>query len=258
MTLTDSTYPVLPGLRGTRVLVSGGASGIGRSAALLAAHSGAQVVVGDRNAGALAELRDEAKGAGLDLLGIELDVCSPDSVTAFVATGDAPLHGVVCSAGIAPDKPTLELTPEMWNQVLAVNVTGVFLVAQAATRVLIEQGTGGAVVAVGSAMGSTGAPALAHYAASKGGVFSLMRSLAREFGSHGIRYNVVSPGGIDTPLYRGRMTEEQVRANIGRMPLGRLGDPEDVGKAIGFLISDLSPWITGQILNVNGGSLMLT
>jgi NAD(P)-dependent dehydrogenase (short-subunit alcohol dehydrogenase family) len=248
----------LPGLKGKRVLVTGGASGIGRSAAFVAAYSGAQVVAGDMNESALADLELEAKAANLDIRAVLLDVSSPESVRGFVATGDQPLSGVVCSAGIAPDVPTLDMTLEMWNRVIAVNLTGVFLVSQAAAQVMVEQGEGGSIVVVASAMGTTGALNLAHYSASKAGAMALTRSLARELGPHQIRFNAVSPGGINTPLYKARMTDEQVRQNIGRMPLGRLGEPEDVAKAIGFMLSDLSSWITGQTLNVNGGSLMLT
>jgi NAD(P)-dependent dehydrogenase (short-subunit alcohol dehydrogenase family) len=236
--------------------VTGGASGIGRATAILAACSGAHVVAGDLNEQALADLEHHARDNGLPIRTVRLDVTSPESVAEFLAVGEEPLAGVACSAGIAPDVPAFDMTLEMWNHVIAVNLTGTFLVAQAAARAMVEHGRGGSIVTVASAMGTTGAVNLAHYSASKGGIMALTKSLAREFGPHQIRVNSVSPGGINTPLYQGRMSEQKVRENIARMPLGRLGEPEDVAKCIGFLLSDLSLWITGQTINVNGGSLM--
>jgi NAD(P)-dependent dehydrogenase (short-subunit alcohol dehydrogenase family) len=223
---------------------------------MLAACSGAHVVAGDLNESALAGLEHHAKDNGLPIRTVWLDVTAPGSVADFLAVGEGPLGGVVCSAGIAPDVPVLDMTLDMWNHVIAVNLTGTFLVAQAAARAMVEHGRGGSIVTVASAMGTTGAVNLAHYSASKGGVVAFTKCLARESGPHRIRVNSVSPGGINTPLYRGRMPEQKVRENIARMPLGRLGEPEDVAKCIGFLLSDLSSWITGQTINVNGGSLM--
>jgi NAD(P)-dependent dehydrogenase (short-subunit alcohol dehydrogenase family) len=247
----------VPGLACKRILVTGGASGIGRSTALIAARSGAQVLVGDVNAEALKQLRQQAADGGLDIATTVLDTSSPQSVEQFLSAAQSPLHGLVCAAGIAPDAGTLDLDLDAWTRVLSVNLTGAFLLAQGAIRQMLEHGHGGSIVMLGSNMGSTGAPRLAHYAASKAGIVGLAKSLAREFGSHHIRVNTVSPGGINTPLYRGRMPEDKIRENVARMPLGRLGEPADVATAIAFLLSDMSSWITGQTLNVNGGSLML-
>jgi NAD(P)-dependent dehydrogenase (short-subunit alcohol dehydrogenase family) len=260
MSSLDLSRTSLPSLTGGTIAITGGASGIGRATAQLAARAGARVLVGDLNDAALAELDETAKIERLDIECAHLDVTDPSNVARFMATAAAasdPLTGLVCSAGISPDVPTRDMTLAQWNHVLAVNLTGAFLTVQHAYRVMVEHGHGGSVVTVGSAVGTTGRPALAHYAASKGGLVALTRSLALEFGRDNIRVNCVSPGGgVNTPLMWSRMTPQQVAERTARSPLRRLGQPEDVAYCIGFLLSDLSSWMTGQNLNVNGGSLM--
>lgn len=247
---------VIPGLADRCIAVTGGASGIGRSLALIAAASGAEVIAGDVNEAALSSLATEAQEAGLSIRPAQLDVTSPESVERFLRISELPLLGVACAAGIAPDHSAVDMSLELWNRVISVNLTGAFLVAQAAARRMLEGGRGGSIVTVASAMATTGAANLAHYAASKGGVIALTKSMAKELGPRQIRFNTVSPGGIDTPLYRGRMTDEAIERNIARIPLGRLGQPQDVAATMAFLLSDLAPWVTGQVVHVNGGSLM--
>src|SRR5262249_55067867 len=132
-------------------------------------------------------------------------------------------------------------------------LTGAFFAAQAAARAMVENRAGGAIVTVGSSGGLTGPPQLAHYAASKAGVMAFSKSLARELGPSRIPGNVVAPGARDTPLYWDR---SQHFDDVSKLPMGRRGDPDDVANCIGFLLSDLAPWITGQTINVNGGSFM--
>ena len=255
MSPTEGPVIVLPGLQEITVAVTGGASGIGRASAVLAARSGAKVVAGDTNMSALDELTDYAKSAGLSIQPMHLDVSDPASVAEFVQATDSEgtLAGLVSSAGIAPAVPILDLTLELWNKVLAVNLTGTFLVAQLAAKAMVEHGGGGAIVNVASAASTTGVPGLAHYSASKAGVVALTKTLARELGKHNIRVNAVSPGAVDTPLYWDRPSHAD---DISRLPISRIGTPNDLAYCIGFLLSDLSPWITGQNINVNGGSLM--
>lgn len=253
----QSAHPiVIPGMANRCIAVTGGASGIGRSLALIAAASGAEVIAGDVNEDALSSLAKEAQQAELSIRMVPLDVTSPESVEQFLDLSELPLLGVACAAGIAPDQPTVDMSLDLWNKVIAVNLTGSFLVAQAAARRMVEGDRRGSIVTVASAMGTTGAVNLAHYSASKGGVMALTKSMARELGPKQIRFNTVSPGGIDTPLYRGRMTDAAIERNIARIPLGRLGQPEDVATCMAFLLSDLTPWVTGQVVHVNGGSLM--
>lgn len=260
MSSLDLSRTSLPSLAGGTIAITGGASGIGRATAVLVARAGARVLVGDLNDVALGELEEFAKAECLDIDCAGVDVSEPESVAGFVTTASTasdPLTGLVCSAGISPDVPARDMTLAQWNHVLAVNLTGAFLTIQHAYRVMVKHGRGGSVVTVGSAVGTTGRPALAHYAASKGGLVALTRSLALEFGPANIRVNCVSPGGgVNTPLMWSRMTPEQVAERTARSPLRRLGQPEDVAHCIGFLLSDLSSWMTGQNLNVNGGSLM--
>jgi len=251
---------VLPGLDGVTVAVTGGASGIGRAAAVLAAQSGARVVAGDLNDDLLADLAREAKSRDLTLQTTHLDVADATSVEEFIALADArsDLFGLVASAGISPDVPSLEITPEQWHQIMDINLTGLFLCNQLAARAMVAHGQGGSIVNIGSAVGQTGAGTLAHYAATKGGVAALTRALAKDLGPHAIRVNCVSPGGaVDTPLMWSRVTEEYVEQRVAGLPLRRIGRPEDLAYCIGFLLSGLSSWITGQNLQVNGGSLML-
>jgi NAD(P)-dependent dehydrogenase (short-subunit alcohol dehydrogenase family) len=250
---------VLPGLDAVTVAVTGGASGIGRAAAVLAAQSGARVVAGDLNDELLADLDAEAKARGLSIEGVHLDVSDADSVAEFVAAADArsDLFGVVNSAGISPDSPGLDMPLSLWHKVLDVNLTGTFLVCQLSGRAMVHHGRGGSIVNIGSAVGTSGSAVLPHYAASKGGVVSLTRSFAKELGPHDIRVNCVSPGGaVNTPLMWSRVTEEYVQQRVAGLPLARLGQPEDLAYCIGFLLSGLSAWITGQNIQVNGGSLM--
>jgi NAD(P)-dependent dehydrogenase (short-subunit alcohol dehydrogenase family) len=257
MALTNDHEIVVPGLRESTIVISGGASGIGRAAAILAARSGARVVAGDRNGQALAELSDFAAHESLQIIPFSLEVTDETSVREFIKLGDEPgdLKGVVCAAGIAPDKPALEMSLAEWNQVLAVNLTGIFLVAREAARVMVRHG-GGSIVTVSGSNAVTGAAGLSHYTASKAGVIALTKSLALELGCHQVRANSVSPGAVGTPLYWSRLTPDESRARVAKYPLARLGHPDDIAHAIGFLLSSMSPWITGQTIHVNGGMVM--
>ena len=249
-----------PGLATRTVAVTGGASGIGRAVVLLAARAGAHVVSGDTNASAAEELQADADRDGLRVRSVRLDVTDASSIESFVevAAGQpALLHGLVCSAGVAPDASFLEMSEELWDRVIDVNLTGTFRVTQRVARALVAGGIGGSIVTLGSANGTTGAANLAHYSATKGGVLALTKTMARELGMHGIRVNCASPGGgISTPLYWSRTTPEYAEERVAGLPLPRLGEPDDLAAAIVFLLSDLSPWITGQNFQVNGGSLM--
>lgn len=258
MSLPHHSEIVVPGLAGTSVVVTGGASGVGRATALLAARSGARVVAGDRNDDALAELGKDAASEGLEIVPSQLEVTDEDSVRRFVALGNATdnLRGAVCAAGIAPGRPALEMSLAEWNQTIEVNLTGAFLVAREAARVMAAQDKGGSIVTVSGSNAVTGHANLAHYTASKAGVIGLTKSLALELGKYQIRVNSASPGAVNTPLYWSKLTSEESRELVAKYPLARIGEPEDLARCIGFLLSDLSPWITGQTIHVNGGMVM--
>ena len=246
---------LLPGLQGHGIAVTGGSSGIGRATAILAARSGASVVAGDINEQTRADLEESAKAEGLAIQCVHLDLADPASVADFVATADAGgnLRGVVNAAGIAREEPALEVSLETWNHYQAVLLTGPFLVAQGAARIMVARGTGGSIVSGSSAAATVGHANLAPYTAAKAGLIGMTKALAREWGQYGIRVNCVSPGAVDTPLYRAQQTH---RDDVTRLPIPRIGTPEDLALAIGFFLADQSPWITGQNLNVNGGALM--
>lgn len=259
MSSQEAAQLAFTGLHDSTVAITGGARGIGWATALLAEHAGAHVVVGDLSEESLATVEEIAASDRLNIRGVRLDVSDDENTRAFVqdAASDGRRLGLVCSAGIAPDMDFLDMTPEQWQTVQDVNLKGTFSAAQEAARVMRERATGGPIVTISSAVGTTGSPRLTHYAATKGGVIAMTRSMAREVGQFGIRVNCVSPGGgLNTPLYLNRATPEQVAARVAGLPMRRLGEPEDCANFIVFLLSDLSGWITGQNFNINGGSIM--
>jgi NAD(P)-dependent dehydrogenase (short-subunit alcohol dehydrogenase family) len=250
----------LPDMSGRTVAVTGGASGIGRATAVMVAEAGARVVAGDIKQDSLSELAKFAAATGLGITCTHLDVADPASIDEFItsaAGAESPLTGLVCSAGISPDVALSDMTLDQWNLVLTVNLTANFLAVQRAAAAMMEHGEGGSIVTVGSAVGTSGRPNLAHYAASKGGLVAFTKSAAQELGPQRIRVNCVSPGGgVNTPLMWGRITQARVDDLVAKSPMRRIGEPEDVARCIGFLLCDLSTWMTGQNLHVNGGSLM--
>jgi 3-oxoacyl-[acyl-carrier protein] reductase len=241
------------------IAITGGASGIGRQAALMMATAGVSVMVGDRDADALSQLRLDAESKQLPIFTAQLQLRDPESIRGFVhqaAERVGALTGLVCSGGISPATPVLELTKSQWDLVLDVNLTGSFLAAQEAARLMVEQGSGGSIVTVSSTMGASGGRAgFAHYAAAKAGVIGLTKTLAMELGPQQIRVNCVAPGAVDTPLFRDTVGEAGARS-WSKSPLGRVGVPQDIANCIEFLLTERSSWMTGQVIHVNGGVYM--
>lgn len=242
------------GLTGKRVLITGGAGGIGRATAVRFLEEGARVVVLDRDVRALEATRQAIPG--LDGL-LCADVSDPAAVEQAFADLDnlwGGLDVLVNNAGISIRHPFLEITPEEWRQVLRVNLDGVFYMAQAAARRMLAQGSG-VIVNMGSTNALRGYPYYAGYNASKAGVVELTRSLALELAPT-VRVNAVCPGFILTPMQEAEYTPEMQRAFAEKVPLRRLGRPEDVAALIAFLSSDDAAFITGQAIVIDGGEIV--
>jgi 2-hydroxycyclohexanecarboxyl-CoA dehydrogenase len=243
----------------TRVaVVTGGASGIGLGVARRFAADGHHVAVLDRNAGAAHAAADELRAGGAEAVAVEVDVADRVSVDAAFARARAELGPVailVTSAGIESFDPLLDIDAETWDRLLAVNLTGTFTCVQAAVPDMLSAGWG-RIVTIASSSAQSGAPNMAHYAASKGGVIGLTKAVAVELARSGITVNTIPPSLVDTPMARqaeaaGDFPGVDV---VGPMvPLGRAGTPDDIAAACAFLCSDGGGYITGQIIGVNGG-----
>jgi 3-oxoacyl-[acyl-carrier protein] reductase len=240
-------------------LITGAGSGVGRAVALALADAGAAVAIADLNRDAAERVSDEIAAAGGKGLALLLDVSQPERVAAAVAETVAAWHGLdilVNSAGICPLTPLAEISPAEWNRVLAVNLTGTFLCAQAAFPHL-QASRCGRIVNISSLAGRTGGITVGlHYSASKGGVISMTKALARMLAPSGGTANCIAPGTLDTPMTADWPPEnrEMLRRQV---PLGRLGRAEDIAAAALYLASDAASFITGATLDINGGMAML-
>jgi 2-hydroxycyclohexanecarboxyl-CoA dehydrogenase len=244
------------------VLVTGGASGIGRATALMALAGGAKVAAVDVNREALVSLTEEAGVPGERLMTAILDVTNRadvEKVTSDIGKALGTIDGLVCSAGISIEAPLFAVTPELWNRVVDLNLDGTFHVAQSVARDLAASGQPGSIVTIASAQAFRGRQNSVPYVASKAGVLGLTKALALELASSGIRVNCVAPGAVDTPLMRSVVEKAPggLEGSLARIPMGRFGRPEDLAASVCFLLSDAAAWITGQTLHVNGGSLIV-
>jgi NAD(P)-dependent dehydrogenase (short-subunit alcohol dehydrogenase family) len=250
--------PTVASLQDAIVVVTGAASGIGLATAAAAAEVGAGVMLADRDRSGLDAAQAELKRFGTPVAVHQLDVADAAAVQGLIdATLSAfgRIDGLVTSAGMERAAPALELREDDFDEVLRVNLKGSFLCAQAVGRAMVDARSGGSIVTVSSALAFSGRVNAAQYSASKGAVVTLTKSLAIEWGPHGIRVNSVAPGLIDTPIAQGIPAEHR-QSYASRTPLGRIGTPQDVAKVIRFLLSDEAAYVTGQTIVVNGGYLM--
>ncbi|MBI2219812.1 MAG: 3-oxoacyl-ACP reductase FabG [Acidobacteria bacterium] len=243
-------------LSGRIAIVTGASRGIGRATARMLAGQGATVVAASRGENARATV-DEIAGAGGHAELASVDVTDRESIDRMVA-GALERFGrvdvLVNNAGIARDQLMLRMKREDWDAVVATNLTAMFSCVQAVLKPMVRQ-RAGRVISISSVVGQAGNAGQANYAASKAGIIGFSKALALEVASRGITVNVVAPGLIDTDMTRA-LTASARETWASKIPLGRLGTPEDVASAVCFLASDAASYITGQVLAVNGGMYM--
>ena len=241
-------------LDGKIAIVTGGARGLGLGIAQRFAAEGAHVVIADIAAATAADAAASIGGSHL-----ECDVTDRASVQALVDAVVARherLDIMVANAGIAGGAPFLELTDERWDDVIAVNLRGVFLCDQIAGRQFVQQG-GGAIINTASILSARANPTTAAYSASKAGVVSLTHSAAAALGPYGVRVNAIGPGYIETQMTEGIRADATMAQSVrDATALGRFGTPNDIGDAAVFLASDEASYITGHVLYVDGGWLL--
>jgi NAD(P)-dependent dehydrogenase (short-subunit alcohol dehydrogenase family) len=239
-------------------VVTGAASGIGEGVARRLAADGHAVALLDYDGDGVRRVAAVLTGQGHTAVAHEADVADREAlaqVYGAVRRELGPVTIVVTSAGVEAFDPIAEISPEKWDRVLAVNLTGTFTCLQLAVPDMIESGWG-RIVTISSSSAQSGAPNMAHYVASKGGVIGLTKAFARELARHGITVNTIPPTIVDTPMAHKGEAEGHV-ASIEVMskmiPLGRAGTPDDIASACSYLCSEEGGYITGQIVGVNGG-----
>jgi NAD(P)-dependent dehydrogenase (short-subunit alcohol dehydrogenase family) len=239
-------------------VVTGGASGIGLGVAEELARIGHHVAVLDRNGPGAETAADELRTRGTKAIAVETDVAdraSVDQAFAQIRSDLGPVEILVTSAGIESFDAVLDITAEKWDRIIAENLTGTFTCVQAALPDMLAAGWG-RIVTISSSSAQSGAPNMAHYTASKGGVIALTKALAVELARSGITVNTIPPSLVDTPMARQAEIDGDFPGVdvVGPMvPLGRAGTPADIAAACSFLCSDGGSYITGQVIGVNGG-----
>ena len=246
-------------LHGRAALVTGGSRGIGRACCLALAAAGARVCVAYRVETPSAEwVAERIVERGGDAFALAADLARREDAEMLVEETVHRFGGLdllVASAGIWKGSPIEEMSDGEWREMLDVNLTGTFHVVRAAVPHMKAAGSG-RIVLVSSTAGQRGEAFHAHYAASKGAIQSLTKSLAVELAPHGILVNCVAPGWVDTDMAREALTGDGAASILATIPLGRAGRPEEIAGVVTFLASDLSTYVTGEVLNVNGGSVL--
>ena len=244
------------------VLLTGASGGMGRGiTARLAEDGWALALQAHANAAKVTDMRDRLRAAGGDAHCYLADLSNEAAVGTLyeeLIRDHGRLDAVVSNHAIFPRSLVVDMTTEEWDRVLAVNLRSTFLLCRAAARQFRLQGTGGRIVTVASGTASRGQVLGAHYAASKAGIIAFTKSLAQELATDRIIVNCVSPGTVLTAMPRQMNTDEEIIDRARRLvPLGRIGQPEDIAEVVAFLLNDRLTWMTGQTIWVNGGDLML-
>jgi 3-oxoacyl-[acyl-carrier protein] reductase len=244
-------------MNGRIALVTGASRGIGHAIALELGAGGARVAGTATTAEGAAAIQEAFKAAGIDGIGVQLDVNDGAGIESALASVQAQLGEVsilVNNAGITRDNLLLRMKDDEWDQIMATNLRSVFVLSKLVLRPMMKA-RWGRIVNVTSVVGHLGNAGQANYAAAKAGVAGFAKSLAREVGSRNITVNCVAPGFIDTDMTRG-LADAQRDALLGQVPLGRFGNAREVAHAVGFLASEGASYITGSTIHVNGGMLM--
>ena len=246
----------MPTFSDQTVLVTGAAAGIGLGVARAFYDEGARVAIGDFRADALEQARTHFPDSSR-FHAQELDVRDQQSVATFVQNSEAvlgPVTVMVANAGIYPNTPVTEMDPEEWDRVMETNARGTFLTCQAAARSMIKHGNGGKIITTASGAAFSGRRGAAHYCASKAAIVMLTKVLALELAEHKINVNVVSPGLIEVHSEVSPISDEYATILTNSIPLGRIGQPQDIAGGVMFLASPAADFITGTVLSVDGGS----
>jgi 3-oxoacyl-[acyl-carrier protein] reductase len=244
-------------LEGRIALVTGASQGIGRACAIALARAGASVAVAARNEAKLQDVVNEIAGNGGNAKAFALDVASEESIKTTakaILEHFGSVHILVNNAGITRDTLLLRMKRTDWDDVMTTNLTGTFLLTQALVGSMMKA-RWGRIINISSVVGETGQAGQANYAASKAGLIGFTKSVARELASRNITSNAVAPGFVETAM-TGVLDGKQRAAMMSIIPLSRAGTEEDVANAVRFLASDEASYITGHVLDVNGGMYM--
>ena len=240
-------------LEGQTALITGAGRGIGKTIALKLAESGADIVLADMSP-EVAKVRVVVESLGRKCLTFEADVTDLEVIETMVKKIIEELgsiHILINNAGITQDNLFMRMKPEQWSKVIDVNLNGVFNVTKAVIRPMVKQRTG-KIINISSVVGFSGNPGQVNYSSTKSALVGFTKSLAREVGARGVTVNAVAPGFIDTAMTQA-LNESQQEAILQQIPLGRMGDANDIANAVAFLASEEASYITGTILHVNGG-----
>lgn len=240
-------------LEGQTALITGAGRGIGKTIALKLAESGADIVLADMSP-EVAEVRVEVESLGRKCLTFEADVTDLEAIETMVKKIIEELgsiHILINNAGITQDNLFMRMKPEQWSKVIDVNLNGVFNVTKAVIRPMVKQRTG-KIINISSVVGFSGNPGQVNYSSTKSALVGFTKSLAREVGARGVTVNAVAPGFIDTAMTQA-LNKSQQEVILQQIPLGRMGDADDIANAVAFLASEEASYITGTILHVNGG-----